>query len=80
MTFIDYAAYTQGGVIIMKCSLLADCSDMSFAEMEAATEDRALWRTMVDDMIWTVYVLVIKGFMLALYPLGMLCIKYNTIL
>ena len=43
-------AYTQGGAIIPEGSLLADCCDMSFAEMEAAAEDRALWRTMVDDM------------------------------
>ena len=44
-------AYTQGGAIIPEGSLLVDCSDMSFAEMEAAAEDRALWRIMVDDMI-----------------------------
>ena len=43
-------AYTQGGAIIPEGTLLEDCCDMSFAEMEAAAEDRALWRTMVDDM------------------------------
>ena len=40
-------AYTQGGEKIPEGSLLADCSNMSLLQLEAAAQDRTKWRTMV---------------------------------